>query len=311
MSTPLSVSIVTPCLNHAEFIESTIQSVLSQSYPSIEYWVMDGGSNDGTLDIIKGYGNRLQWVSEPDTGQANAINKGLERTTGQILAYLNSDDLLAPDAIQQIVSFFTANPQAQLVYGDTLAIDEKGHPHGLRANIRPCDFNYLLNKGDAIVQPAAFWRRELWQELGMFDESYRYVFDYEYWLRAAQKHTLYYIPYTLAHERIHAAAKTSTGGLGRIHELERVGNQYGGNGIAANFRPEAAATYIHHAVSALRNGDRATARHDLRWALALNNSTFKLMLYLVAMLLFGFQGIPKLRLYSNKLHRKLPGKSVL
>lgn len=297
------VSIITPSYQHAAFLRKTIDSVLQQSYPHIEYWVMDGGSKDGTLEILQSYTGRLQWVSEPDGGQVDAINKGLQRTTGDILAYLNSDDVLMPGAVQQVVDFFAQHPDIAFVYGDALAIDEHERHYGLRANVQACDFDYLLHRGDPIVQPAAFWRRELWEAIGQFDGSYNFVFDYEYWLRAAQRYSLHYLQMPLAQERIHGTAKTSVGGVSRIQELERLGKQYGGQGIPRNFRPEAAAVYLYDMFGALAKGQPRTAWDSLRQAQRIKPSVFKLMLYLGGMLVYGQARIPRLRLYSNRLRQ--------
>lgn len=296
------ISIITPSFQAERFIEATVQSVLSQGYPALEYIVMDGGSTDGTLDILRPYEERLQWVSQPDSGQADAINNGMQHATGDLLAYLNADDLYLPGTLANVARYFADHPDALLLYGDAEAIDERDRSYGLRANVRPCDFAYLLHIGDAVVQPAAFWRRELWQQLGPLDTRYQYVFDYEYWLRAARVTHLHYWPIPLARERIHSNAKTSVGGLRRIRELDQLGRQYGGDGIPAKFRPEAAATLLR---AAQRADDPATARAYRREARAVNNHAGKLALYLLSMMIFGEAAIPRLRLLSNRLRYRL------
>ncbi len=152
------ITVVTPSYNHERFIEATIQSVLTQDYAPIEYIVMDGGSTDGTLDILRKYEDRLTWVSERDKGQGDAINKGFRRATGDIWCWLNSDDLFTPGALKTVAEFFQSHPDASFVYGDAEAITLDGTPAGIRTHIRPTDFDFLLNGGDPIVQPAAFWR---------------------------------------------------------------------------------------------------------------------------------------------------------
>src|SRR3990170_4694541 len=125
------VSVVTPSLNQAQYLEAAIVSVLEQDYAHIEYLVIDGGSSDGSLEIIQRYAGRLNsWVSEPDTGQTDAINKGFARTSGEVMAYLNSDDLLRPGAIREAVGYFEAHPEVGMVYGDVDYIDETGQVIG-------------------------------------------------------------------------------------------------------------------------------------------------------------------------------------
>jgi len=128
------VSIITPSYNQAQFLEQTICSVLGQNYPNLEYWVIDGGSTDGSAEIIQKYAGQLAgWVSEPDRGQAEGINKGLARATGEVVAWLNSDDLYYPDAIEAAVEALAANPQASFVFSDVESIDEAGKPfHRMR-----------------------------------------------------------------------------------------------------------------------------------------------------------------------------------
>lgn len=295
------VSIVTPSFNQAAFIEETIQSVIAQDYQAIEHIVIDGGSTDGTLEILKKYQDRLSWISESDRGQADAINKGFRRAQGAIMSWLNADDLLMPGAISTVVSYFQTHPQVGLVYGDALAINERGRQFGRRANVRPCDFDSLLRVGDFIVQPAAFWRAELWQHVGELSEDWHYVLDYEYWIRAAQHYDLAYIPECLAKERIYSSAKTFRGGVERINELEAMPSRFGGNGIPLRFRSEAAAVYIVQAADALRQRQWDAARTDLRKGLRTSNSFVKTTLYLLSMLFVGEAGIPGLRLIANRL----------
>src|ERR671925_1983798 len=147
------VSVVTPSYNQAQFLEETILSVLDQDYPKLEYIVVDGGSTDGSVEIIKKYEHRLAyWVSEPDRGQAHAINKGWERATGDIVAYLNSDDLYTPGAVTTAVQALMANQQACMVFSDALLIDERGDP--VRKLIaRPFDIRHVMTTEGFVPQP--------------------------------------------------------------------------------------------------------------------------------------------------------------
>ena len=300
------VSVVTPSFNQAQFLERTLRSVLEQAYPHIEYIVVDGASTDGTLEILERYGDRLRWVSEPDQGQTHAINKGFSMAKGSILAWLNSDDLYTPGAIATVVEYFQTHPEAMFVYGDAAAIDDRDRLYGLRAHVKACDRRSLVEEGDFIVQPAAFWRRELWEAVGPLDESLHYTMDYEYWMRAAEQFDLHYLPVCLAYERIYPLAKTSKGSIERIEEIEQVARRHGGSGLPRNFRPEGTANYIWRALGSAARFDWQSARQDIANASRLGGSATKVLLYLASMTLFSAAGVPKLRLLSNRLRSNRP-----
>lgn len=209
------ISIVTPSLNQGEFIEETIRSVLSQEYPHLEYIVMDGGSSDNTLDILRSYSHRVKWVSEKDTGQTNAINKGLHRTSGEILAYLNADDLLLPGALEKVARTFMENPGAMWVTGRCRIITENGQEtRKLITAYKNLWLRFhhpsLLFITDYISQPATFWRAGLLDELGDFDESLHYALDYEYFLRLNVRFPLKILPDDLAAFRVHSQSKNAS-----------------------------------------------------------------------------------------------------
>ena len=180
------VSIITPSLNQAEFLEETIISVINQNYPLLEYMVIDGGSQDGSVDIIKKYSNYLSyWVSENDRGQAHAINKGLRRATGEYISWINSDDTLTPGAINRVIAFLSTNPEISLAYGSIYYIDRNGRRIG-SATPTPGTpiFSPQTMIGDrVIVQPGSFWRRIAMEKVGLLNESYHHIFDYEFWTR--------------------------------------------------------------------------------------------------------------------------------
>ena len=200
------VTVVTPSLNHGRFIRETIESVLSQGYPRIEYLVMDGGSRDGTNEILKAYDGRLSWVSEPDGGQTQAINKGWRRARGTILAYLNSDDTYLPGAVETAVAALGAHPDAGAVYGEGYHVDEHG---GVieRYPTEPFD-PARLAQTCFICQPTVFLRRDVVERLGYLDESRRYCMDYDLWIRLARVSRFVHVPRYLANTRLHAAAIT-------------------------------------------------------------------------------------------------------
>lgn len=202
------VSIVTPSYNQARFLESTIRSVLEQDYPRIEYIIVDGGSRDGSVDIIKKYADRLAWwVSEPDRGQTDAINKGFARATGDILAWINSDDTYLPGAIAEAVAFFQAHPDAGLIYGDANFIDEEGRITG-RFPAAQTDLTRLRRGYVHIPQQASFFRADLWRQVGPLDPSFYFAMDYDLWVRLARLAPLYYTRRLWANFRLHASGKT-------------------------------------------------------------------------------------------------------
>jgi glycosyltransferase involved in cell wall biosynthesis len=176
------VSIVTPSFNQAYFIEATINSVLAQTYKNIEYIIVDGGSSDGTFEIIKKYEGRLAyWTSEKDSGYADAVRKGMLQAKGEILAYLNSDDLLAPDAVERAVQKLTQHPQASFVYGNRVCIDALGH----RLYVRP-SLPILANSAFAsmiIPQETCFWRRSAYDKVGGIRSEFRFAADYDLFAR--------------------------------------------------------------------------------------------------------------------------------
>jgi len=209
------ITIVTPSFNQAQFLEETIRSVLSANYPNLEYIIMDGGSTDGSADIIRKYEKQLAyWTSEPDQGQADAINKGWRRGTGEILAYINSDDTYQPGALRLIAEAFARDPELGLVYGRCNVIDE--HSAVLRERrVRDAIFAELLRWSPSIPQPTMFVRRSAIQPLNV---DLHYTMDYDLTLRVGMKHKLQFIPHVLANMRDHPAAKTARDPLKHVEE---------------------------------------------------------------------------------------------
>ncbi len=204
--TPLLLSIITPSYNQAAFLEETIQSVLNQKYPNLEYWVMDGGSTDGSREIIQRYQSRLAgWVSEPDAGQADAINKGLSRATGDIIGWINSDDAYLPGVFEQVVNYFQTHAHVGLVYGDVLAVDGAGQPINLMT-YAPYTVSDLLQY-HMIGQSSVFFRRSLLRECGLLDAQYHFLLDHQLWIRMAARTTIAYVPSVWSIARYHADAK--------------------------------------------------------------------------------------------------------
>jgi glycosyltransferase involved in cell wall biosynthesis len=220
-----TVSIVTPSYNQAGFLERTIQSVLGQNYPHLDYAIVDGGSTDGSVEIIKKYASALSWwVSERDSGQAEAINKGLSRARGEVVAWLNSDDLYLPQAIHQAVQALQANPERGFVFGDAITIDPDGQP------INELIFGdwglQELLRFRIICQPAVFMRREILEKTGGLDLNLHYMLDHHLWLRLARQAPIQHIPAFLAAARQHPGAKNvnQAAGFGRetLQLFERI-----------------------------------------------------------------------------------------
>ncbi|HTX92054.1 MAG TPA: glycosyltransferase family 2 protein [Anaerolineales bacterium] len=206
-SKPL-VSIVTPSYNQGRFLEDTIRSVLSQDYPKVEYILVDGGSTDGSVDVIRRYSDRLAWwVAEKDRGQTDAINKGFAHAKGEILAWLNSDDTYEPHAIAEAVECLQDQPGVGMVYGDANFIDEGGRAIG-RFPAAQTDYRRLRQGYVHIPQQAAFWRADLWKKIGPLDPSFYFAMDYDLWVRLASLAPLKYTPRLWANFRLHSQGKT-------------------------------------------------------------------------------------------------------
>jgi glycosyltransferase involved in cell wall biosynthesis len=220
-SLPL-VSIVTPSYYQGRFIRATIDSVLSQDYPNLEYWVIDGGSTDGTSGILREYERdpRFHWIGEPDRGQSDAINKGWRRCRGDVLAWLCSDDVYTPGAIRAQVAYLRANPDVEAVYSDAIVIDADGQP--LRKDwARRFSLSDLLHL-DFIPQSTVFLRRSLVEQTGPLDITLHYSMDYDYWLRASLRHTFAYAPAEIARYRLHPDSKSVSHINGFNGEMVRV-----------------------------------------------------------------------------------------
>jgi glycosyltransferase involved in cell wall biosynthesis len=215
------VSIITPSYNQAAFLEQTIQSVLDQDYPELEYMVIDGASSDGSQQIIARYANRLSfWTSEPDHGQAEAINKGFKRAKGEIVAWLNSDDYYLPGAVSAAVRELQADSQSGLVHGDVLAVDGEGNPiNTLRYNDYKLDD---LMQFRIIGQPAVFLRKSVLDKVGFLDTRFHFMLDHHLWLRIARVAPIRYVPQIWAAARFHAASKNVAQATGFAREAYEV-----------------------------------------------------------------------------------------
>lgn len=227
------VSIITPSFNQAEYLEATIQSVLTQDYPRIEYIVIDGGSTDGSVDVIQKYQSSLAfWVSEQDKGQTDAINKGFNRAKGDILAWINSDDTYNPKAVGEAVLYLIENPDVAMVYADCDFIDEQGRVIGKFAS-RQTDYKKLRQGYVHIPQQTMFFRAKYWKEVGPLDPSFYFAMDYDLWVRIAARAPIKYLPgRTWANFRIHTSSKTNVNDERGWKEMLRVHYRDGGSFFA-------------------------------------------------------------------------------
>jgi glycosyltransferase involved in cell wall biosynthesis len=203
------ITVVTPSYNQGQFLEQTIKSVLEQNYPDMEYIIMDGGSTDNSVEIIKKYADKLAyWQSCPDGGQSSAVNAGFARATGEILCWLNSDDQFCPNALNTVGQYFANHPECDwLGGGGIIRIDNQPDRIILPGKI---DFDsFLLDWGNnSICQPSIFWRKQLWERLGGIDNFYQSSFDYDFWLRLAKNGNGAAISNILSINLFHPAQKT-------------------------------------------------------------------------------------------------------
>jgi len=226
------VSVVTPSYNQARFLEETIQSVLSQEYQPLEYIIVDGGSSDGSLEIIQRYAHRLSWwVSEADRGQTEAINKGFARARGEIFAWLNSDDTYLPGAVAEAVEYLESHPQAGMVYGDANLVDEQGRIVG-KFPAAQTDYRRLRRGYVHIPQQAAFFRAQLWRQVGPLDPTFYFAMDYDLWVRLAKVSQLHYYPRPWANFRLHGGGKSVVADDRCWPEMLRVHQREGGGWIS-------------------------------------------------------------------------------
>ena len=231
------VSIVTPSYDQGQFLEETILSVLDQDYPKLEYIIIDGGSTDGSVDIIRKYEDRLAyWVSEPDEGMSDGINKGWRQARGDILAWLNSDDTYVPGAVSIVVEFLNAHPEVDMVYGYVHITDRDGHT---TQNIEPStefDLHRFIYSYFYLPQQTVFLRRHVLDKVGMLDTSLQYCMDPDLWSRIGMHFNVRGTPAYIANFRIHGTGKSHTPSLEWVQERYLVAKRYGG---ADNARPAA------------------------------------------------------------------------
>ncbi len=244
-----SITVVTPSFNQGAFLERTIRSVLDQAYPNLEYVVLDGGSTDGSVEIIRRYADRIDhWVSQPDGGQTAAINAGWRRASGEILAWLNSDDYYLPGALITVGRAFMEHPDAILIYGPMRREDPDGRSLGTLGS--PFDRRRLLYSHQMIPQPSAFFRRAGVLAAGQLDESLHYSMDYDFLLRLTNAGPTVMIPEPLAVATIHPEAKTTRDRAIAAAETNRVRRRYarGAGWILVRIQP--VGSWVYHRLPA-------------------------------------------------------------
>lgn len=225
MNEPL-VTVVTPALNAARFLEENIRSILAQTYPRIEHIVVDGGSTDDTLEILERY-RHIRWISEPDAGQSDALNKGLALATGEIIGWLNADDFYLPHAAECAVRVLEDDRRAAAVYCNLLVVDESGREL-TRTPSEAFDLERALRFGDVVPQPTAFVRKQILYEVGGLDIRYHYGMDFDLWIRIARRAPITYVDDYWAAFRLHENSKTGSA-LAKLWREERaVARAHGG-----------------------------------------------------------------------------------
>ena len=212
-----AIAVATTNLNQAEFLRDTINSVLQQGYPKLSYFVKDAASTDGSIDLLTSFGDQLSWSSKPDNGQSSGLNEAFEQIDGEIMGYLNADDLLAPGALAYVARAFSANPHVDVVYGHRIVIDENGREIG-RWVLPPHD-SAAIRWADYIPQETMFWRRRVWDAIGPFDEKLQFALDWDFILKAERAGFRFKrLPRFLGCFRVHSQQKTTS--LGEIGESE-------------------------------------------------------------------------------------------
>lgn len=224
-----SISVIVPSFNQGQFIEETLLSIFSQQYPNLEVLVLDGGSTDNTVEILEKYSDRLAyWHSRKDNGQADAINQGFARSTGEIICWLNSDDMYLPGTLLEIAHKFQGRTQTPyLVYGNTILIYQSGtEQRSADAQLGEPFDAFRLTHYDFIPQASSFWTRKLWQQVGELNTKYHYVLDWDWFIRASKIVEFEYVPKFYSLYRMHEAHKTGVGGEKRRQEILEIVKTY-------------------------------------------------------------------------------------
>ncbi len=280
----MKISVIVPSFNQAAYLPATLDSLAAQNYPDLEVLIHDGGSTDGSVDILRSHPAHFRWVSELDGGQADAINRGLQAATGDVLAYLNSDDIYYPGALGRVAAYFSAHPDCLVLYGDAHHLHADG---SIMEDYYTEPWNYCrLQEVCFLCQPAVFWRREVIERCGLLDDTLHFALDYDYWLRVGKLTDFHHLSgQFLAGSRLHADTKTLGQRVRAHREILQVVLRHGAPPAAvkrwlqhlAHYEAEAAAApasslpeertfYIRQFVaSVLRNAARFHVRLTPPW----------------------------------------------
>jgi len=266
---PQKLTIVTPSFNQGRFLEETILSVLNQGYEPLEYIVIDGGSTDETVSVIRRYEDKIAyWVSEKDRGQVHAINKGLEKATGDVFAFLNSDDVYLPGAFSAAMNHFEGHPESSWVCGDTIMFGEGHDTKVIHANV-PLSAAHCLSWAYRAPQPGHFWKTEIVRE--GFEERWNYDFDHEMYVRLLLAgHECEYMPLPMAAYRLHPVSKTIAEGHRQIEEFDQIAEFYESRLRGVDQRWCRATRFLRLSYAASEAGRKSEAANWLMRALAVH-----------------------------------------
>ena len=233
----MKITVITPSFNQGKFIERTIRSVLGQEFPGeLEYLVIDGGSTDNTLDILKKYQDRIKWVSEKDDGLAGAVNKGIRMASGEVIGWLNSDDLYMPGTLEKVSGYFSSDPSCMWLYGKCLIIDQddkeiyKGVTSYKNLLLRKFSYGRLLTE-NYISQPAVFFRKKLAEDAGPLRKELKFAMDYDLWLRFGKQHPASVVPVYLSGFRRHPGSLSENFTKRQFKEQYSVARAHGANAL--------------------------------------------------------------------------------
>ncbi|HLQ78762.1 MAG TPA: glycosyltransferase family 2 protein [Terriglobia bacterium] len=255
------ISVITPSFNQGRLIEQTILSVISQQYPLLEFFILDGGSTDNTVEIIRKYEKHITyWHSKKDNGQAAAINEGFNRATGSVLCWINSDDMYLPGVFNRVAAYFTEESSPRIVFGDCIHVnDESGKVRG--SSVTLAHERLDLSLCDYIIQPSSFWNRSAWTLTGQLNEAMNFAFDWDWFIRAKRAGVdLLPLAGYLSIYRIHEHHKSGSGGAKRLEELKAVVSTYNNDRLSKAFNKW---VRIHSRYSLASSGMSLSQRFDL------------------------------------------------
>ena len=271
-----TVTVVTPAYNQADFLRDTIESVLSQDYPNIEYVVLDDGSTDHTRKILEEYGDQFYWETQKNIGQTATINKGWAMTSGEIITWLNSDDTFLPNAVREAVAYFDEHPETGIVFGDSMFTDPAGKYLERSAPQPPFEYkSFLINCNNTVAQPSTYIRRAVIEAVGELDPRFFYAMDWDLWIRAGLKFRIDYVNALWSTYRLHSESKTVAHAIKAAPELEYMYQKFFSRddlpGEIRSYKSEAMMNMAFRSAGYyLNGGDRRSASRMSRLAVRAN-----------------------------------------